>query len=67
MRRGKHLSNTFQPDILIDWKSNPEQVMEEVNHVLKQYGLEVLQNETNMTDYGFSIVRRKTVITTPAK
>jgi len=49
-------SDTVQ---LLDWKDNPETVLEAVDHLLKAHGLEVVQYETRADDYKFKIEKRQ--------
>jgi len=51
---------------MVDWKSGPEAVLEQVDAALAEYGLEVVIIDAGSTDGLFSIERRMVVTPTGA-
>lgn len=44
-------------DILVDWKATPQEVMIEIDRVLKAHGFEVEELTTGGDEYAFNILK----------
>lgn len=42
-------------DLIIDYVENPREVLDAANELLKQYGIEFVEHQTNISSHAFSL------------